>query len=174
MTGNPCWQAIPTKLSLEQFEQFVLPRLRRGRHGPAPQVSLYRIFNYILQLLYMGCQWKALPIEKNDKGRPEIHYTPIYRTLRRWLAAGCMDAIFAGSVRKLHEDQLLDLTVIYGDGTRRPRKKGLCRDKVGKARKLRHDKESLCQQRIELTGSSSGNAVSLHLTFPDHMHCLNA
>jgi hypothetical protein len=26
MTGNPCWQVIPTKLSLEQFEQFAAIR----------------------------------------------------------------------------------------------------------------------------------------------------
>jgi len=44
----------------------------------------------------MGCQWKMLPIERNAKGRPEIHYTRIYRLMRRWQADGCMDAIFAG------------------------------------------------------------------------------
>jgi hypothetical protein len=56
MTGNPCWQAIPTKLSETQFEEFVLPHLSRGRRGPAPTLSLHKIFNYILQILYMGCQ----------------------------------------------------------------------------------------------------------------------
>jgi hypothetical protein len=35
-----------------------------------------------------------------------------------------MDAIFAGSVRKLHQDELLDLTVIHGDGTTTAAKKG--------------------------------------------------
>jgi hypothetical protein len=72
MAGSQCGQAIPTKLSVEQFEQFVLPHLSTGRRGPAPTLGLHKIFNYILQLLYMGCQWKALPIEKNDEGRPEI------------------------------------------------------------------------------------------------------
>ncbi|SAL04276.1 Transposase DDE domain protein [Caballeronia arationis] len=124
MAGSQCGQAIPTKLSVEQFEQFVLPHLSRGRRGPAPTLGLHKIFNYILQLLYMGCQWKALPIEKNDEGRPEIHYTRIYRALRRWQADGCIDKIFAGSVRKLHQDGLLDLTVIHGDGTTTAAKKG--------------------------------------------------
>jgi transposase len=104
-------------LSVEQLEQFVLTHLSTGRRGPAPTLGLHRIFNYILQLLYMGCQWKALPMEKNDEGRPEIHYTRIYRALRRWQADGCIDRIFAGSVRKLHQEGLLDLTVIHGDGT---------------------------------------------------------
>src|SRR5580692_5279157 len=88
MAGSQCWQTIPTKLSVEQFEQLVLPHLSTGRRGPAPTLGLHKIFNYILQLLYMGCQWKALPIEKNDEGRPEIHYTRIYRALRRWQADG--------------------------------------------------------------------------------------
>jgi transposase len=116
MAGSQCGQAIPTKLSVEQFEQFVLPHLSRGRRGPTPTLALHKIFNYILQLLYMGCQWKVL--------RPEIHYTRIYRALRRWQADGCIDRIFAGSVRKLHQDGLLDLTVIHGDGTTTAAKKG--------------------------------------------------
>jgi transposase len=126
MTGNPCWQTIPTKLSEAQFERFVLPHLGKGhgRRGPAPTLSLHRIFNYILQVLYMGCQWKMLPIDRNAQGLPEIHYTRIYRTFRRWQAMGCIDAIFAGSVRRLRDDQLLDLTVIHGDGTTTAAKKG--------------------------------------------------
>jgi transposase len=124
MTGSPCWQAIPTKLSLERFEEFVLPHLGCGRRGPPPTLSSHKIFNYILQLLYMGCQWKMLPIERNAKGLPEIHYTRIYRAMRRRQANGFIDRIFSGSVRKLHQDQLLELTVIHGDGTTTAAKKG--------------------------------------------------
>src|SRR5260370_23696572 len=110
MAGSQCGQAIPTKLSVEQFEQFVLPHLSRGRRGPAPTLGLHRIFDYVLQLLYMGCQWKALPIEKNGEGRPEIHYTRIYRALRRGQADRCLQPIFVGSVRKLPQDGLPELT----------------------------------------------------------------
>jgi transposase len=124
MTDSPCWQVIPVKLSLEQFEQFVLPHLRLGRRGPAPTLPLHKIFNYILQALYMGCQWKMLPIERNADGFAEIHYTRIYRTFRRWQAEGCIDAIFAGSVRRLHDDELLELEIIHGDGTTTAAKKG--------------------------------------------------
>src|ERR1700686_4966357 len=60
----------------------------------------------------------------NAKGCPEIHYTRIYRALRRWQADGCIDRIFAGSVRKLHVDGRLDLSVIHGDGTTTAAKKG--------------------------------------------------
>src|ERR1700694_2754912 len=76
-------RGIPTELSLEQFRQFVLPHLSVGSRGPALKLSLHALFNYILKLLYMGCQWKELPIEKDKEGRPEIHYTRIYGTFRR-------------------------------------------------------------------------------------------
>jgi transposase len=82
------------------------------------------VFNYILQSLYLGCQWKELPIEKDQEGRPEIHYTRIYGAFRRWQADGCFEAVFAGSVLKLHQANLLDTTVIHGDGTTTAAKKG--------------------------------------------------
>ncbi len=73
---NPArWQWIPTNLTLEQFEQFVLLHLSTGSRGPAPKLPAYTIFNYILQFLYRGCQWEQLPINKNEMGHPEIHYT---------------------------------------------------------------------------------------------------
>lgn len=55
-------------------------------------------------------------------------------------------------------------------GTARTTRARLCRDKFG----FLDGKESLSNQRIELSSSGSGNAVVLHLTFPDHMHRLNA
>jgi transposase len=68
MAGSQGGQAIPTQLGLAQFEQFVLPHLSVGSRGPAPKLSLFKIFNYILRHLYMGCQWKELPIERDGDG----------------------------------------------------------------------------------------------------------
>ncbi len=65
MAQSQQWQEIPTHLTLEQFEEFVLPHLYRGSRPPQPKLSLHGIFNYILKLLYLGCQWKELPIEKD-------------------------------------------------------------------------------------------------------------
>src|SRR5271168_426123 len=124
MAKNEQWQGIPTELSLERFRQFVLPHLSVGSRGPAPKLSLHTLFCYILKLLYIGCQWKELPIERDPDGRPEIHYTRVYGAFRRWQADGCFDAIFAGSVLKLHQADLLDITVIHGDGTTTAAKKG--------------------------------------------------
>src|SRR5271170_2553839 len=81
-------RGIPTELSLEQFGQFVLPHLTVGSRGPAPKLSLHALFNYILKLLYLGCQWKELPIEKDATGRREIHHIRNWRTFRRWVADG--------------------------------------------------------------------------------------
>lgn len=124
MAQSQQWQSIPTHLTLEQFEEFVLPHLHLGSRGPQPGLSLHAIFNYILKLLYLGCQWKELPIEKTKAGRPEIHYTRIYAAFRRYEAQGCFDAIFAESVLQLHQQELLDRSVIHGDGTTTAAKKG--------------------------------------------------
>lgn len=118
------WQGIPTQLTLEQFEEFVLPHLHMGSRGPQPKLTLHVIFNYILKLLYLGCQLKELPIKNNKDGRPEIHYTRIYGAFRRFEIHGCFDAIFAGSVSQLHQKEYLDISVIHGDGTTTVAKKG--------------------------------------------------
>src|ERR1700731_3194231 len=52
-------QGIPTNLSVAQFEQFVLPHLSKCRRGPATKLGWHTIFNYILRLLYLGCQWNV-------------------------------------------------------------------------------------------------------------------
>jgi Transposase DDE domain len=124
MAGSRRGQALPTQSDREVFEQFVLPHLSTGSRGPAPKLGLFKIFNDILQLLYLGCQWKELPIERDNDGCPEIHYTRIYRAFRRGEADGCMDAIFTGTVMQLHHDALLDVTGIHGDGTTTAAKKG--------------------------------------------------
>src|ERR1035437_5055934 len=92
--------------------------------GPHVKLTLQKIFNYILLQLYLGCQWKALPIEKRTDGQAEIHYTRIYRTFRRWMTDGCIDAIFTGSVQALFKSNLLDTSVVHGDGTTTVAKKG--------------------------------------------------
>ncbi|RJG04502.1 transposase [Noviherbaspirillum sedimenti] len=151
MAESQQWQRIPTQLSIAQFEQFVLPHLIVGSRGPAPKLGLHAIFNYILRLLYMGCQWKELPIEKGQDGRPEIHYSRIYRMFRFWQAGGCFDAIFTGSVSALHAANLLDTGVIHGDGTTTAAKKG--GDNLGFSghKKVKGDKVvAFCERRCNV------------------------
>ena len=124
MAKTQSWQWIPTHLTEEQFEEFILPHLHTGRRGPQPKLSLFKIFHYILKFLYNGCQWKELPIEKDQNGVPEIHYSRIHRAFSRFEALGCFDAIFTGSVFRLHHEGQLDLSIIHGDGTTTAAKKG--------------------------------------------------
>jgi hypothetical protein len=65
-------RGIPTNLSVAQFEQSVLPHLSKG---PREETEFSRDLQLHLRLLYSGCQWKELPLEKDRQGRPEIHYT---------------------------------------------------------------------------------------------------
>jgi transposase len=114
--------------------------LTTGSRGPAPKLAAYAIFSYILKLLYTGCQWKELPIATDRDGRPEIHFTSLYRAFRRWQASGCFDAVFLASVVRLQADGRLDTRVIHGDGTTTAAKKG--GDNIGfnGHRKMKGDK----------------------------------
>jgi transposase len=112
------------ELSLERFQEFILPHLSVGSRGPKPKLSLHALFNHILKQLCLGCQWKALPIETDANARREIHHTRVWRALRRWAADGCFDAIFEGTVLTLHHADLLDVSVIHGDGTTTAAKTG--------------------------------------------------
>src|ERR1700692_1514681 len=161
MIGSQHRQAIPTKLSLEQFEQFVLATSEPRQAWTRSNACVAHDFQLHPALLYTGCQWKALPIKMNAKGCPEIHYTRIYRALRRWQADGCIDRIFAGSVRKLHVDGRLDLSVIHGDGTTTAAKKG--GDNLGYSghKHLKGDKVvAFCDR----TATSSRNSLPLRAT----------
>lgn len=55
---------LPVKVSRKDFNKYILPFLSKGRRGPKPKISLYKIFNYILYVLPAGCQWERLPIHK--------------------------------------------------------------------------------------------------------------
>lgn len=162
MPKSQQWQSIPTKLTIEQFQQFVLPHLTARSRGPAPKLPLHKVFNYILQVLYLGCQWKELPIERDREGRPEIHYTRIYNAFRKWQADGCFDAIFEGSVATLSQENLLDTAVIHGDGTTTAAKKG--GDNIGfnGHKKMKGDKTVVfCDRRCNVISpfvSAPGNS----------------
>jgi len=118
------YKTIPTELTVQQFNEFILPSLTTGKRGPQPKLSSYALFQYILYLLHSGCQWKKLPIDKDENGKPEAHYTTIYRAFRRWEPDGCFDAIFGGAVLRLSHDGLFDVSVMHGDGTTTAAKKG--------------------------------------------------
>ena len=53
MAQSQQWQWIPTHLTVEQFEEFVLPHLPKGSRSLQPKLSLNEIFNYTLKLNWL-------------------------------------------------------------------------------------------------------------------------
>ena len=54
MTNNQIpreFKTIPTQLSEEQFNLFVLQHLSKVKRGPRSKLSYFKIFNYILKLV---------------------------------------------------------------------------------------------------------------------------
>ncbi len=124
MSRSKKYQSIPIYLSVEEFNQFVLPHLTEGSRGPKTKVSFYRLFNYILKLMHTGCQREEIPIKKDASGKPEIHHTRIFRTFQRWHRDGCFEKIFVGSVQQFFSKKILNTDVIHGDGSTTTAKKG--------------------------------------------------
>lgn len=118
------YNSIPVFLNENEFNEFVLPHLKKGGRGPNKKISFYKLFNYILTLMHTGCQWKKIPIDKDEHGIPEIHYTNIFNAFKFWVEHGCFDKIFEASVSKLLKEGMLDTSILHGDGTCTTAKKG--------------------------------------------------
>jgi hypothetical protein len=119
------YNRIPTALKENEFNEFVLPYLKRGTRGPNKKISLFKLFNYILKLMHTGCQWQNIPIDKDVNGKPEIHYTNIFNAFKFWVKLGCFDKIFEASVSRLFIAKMLDTDILHGDGTCTAAKKGV-------------------------------------------------
>jgi len=128
--NKPGYKHIPTELDEIQFTQFVLPHLSVGSRGPKCKIPLHRVFNYILNVIYTGMQWKSLPIKLNEKGKSEIHHSRIFRIYQRWVEDNSLVKVFDNTVSLLNKNKLLDLSVLHGDGSSTPAKKG--GDKIGR------------------------------------------
>lgn len=118
------YKQIPTYLTEEKFNKFVLPHLSKGKRGPECSIPLRSIFNYVLKLMHTGMQWQQLPINLNNECKPEIHYTRIFKIYQRWAQDGSLAKIFDASVETLFKNKLLDLSVLHGDGSLTCAKKG--------------------------------------------------
>jgi transposase len=121
---QPATTPIPVQLSESEFEAFILPHLSMPKRGPKCKLGYYRVFNFILWVLYTGMQWKCLPIPKDAQGKPAIHYTTVYKVFAKWADDGSLWQAFVASVRHLAAAKQLDLSVLHGDGTNTVAKKG--------------------------------------------------
>src|SRR6266404_6015241 len=115
---------IPVQLSETEFNTFIFPHLSMPKRGPRCKLGYHRLFNLILWVLYTGMQWKCLPIPKGPTGKPEIHYTNVYRAFAKWVDDGSLQQAFIASVAHLSDERKLDVRVLHGDGTNTVAKKG--------------------------------------------------
>ena len=96
----------------------------RWAPGPSTETDLACDIQLHFTIALPGVPVEGAADRERSRRHPEIHYSRIYSAFRKWQADGCFDAVFAGSVLKLHEANLLDATVIHGDGTTTSAKKG--------------------------------------------------
>src|SRR5262249_5584173 len=121
---KPATTPIPVQLSEPEFTAFILPHLSMPKRGPKCKLGYYRVFNFILWVLYTGMQWKCLPVPTEPDGKPVIHSTTIYKVFAKWADDGSLWQAFVASVRHLAVEKQLDLSVLHGDGTNTVAKKG--------------------------------------------------
>lgn len=77
-----------------------------------------------MKILYSGCQWKELDIERDLHGKKEISYSRIFKIFKHWLRSGALEKIFENSVIELNNNGYLDFAVMHGDGTTTAAKRG--------------------------------------------------
>ena len=129
--------AIPVKLTEDQFQTFVEPYLSRAKRGYVCKIPRYKLFNYLLQVLYTGCQWPALQasIDLDGTGEPELSFQAVYYHFRKWSRDGSLQRVFESSVRLLLPD--LDLSELNLDGTHTLAKKGANRSPIKVAKRAK-------------------------------------
>jgi transposase len=121
---NPDITPIPVQLSEHEFTEFIFPHLSMPKCGPTCKIGYHRLFHLILWVLHTGMQWKYLPMLKDTHGKPELHYTNVYRAFAKWADDGSLQQAFMASVAHLSDEKKLDLRVLHGDGTNTIAKKG--------------------------------------------------
>jgi transposase len=121
---HPDITPVPVQLSEPEFNEFIFPHLSMPKRGPTCKIGYHRLFNLILWVLYTGMQWKCVPIPKGPTGKPELHYTNVYRAFAKWSDDGSLQQAFIASVSHLSDEKHLDLRVLHGDGTNTVAKKG--------------------------------------------------
>jgi hypothetical protein len=63
----PIMSTFPISLPEEQFNEHLNPYLSKARRGYVCSIPRYKVFNYILYRLNMGCQRERLAIEADPQ-----------------------------------------------------------------------------------------------------------
>lgn len=62
---------IPTKLTENQFTQFILKHLPKRQRDPISKTPIFKISNCIIKFLYTGCKEAFLTVNKNVENSSE-------------------------------------------------------------------------------------------------------
>ncbi len=119
MKNQKVYNRLPKKVSQKEFNRFIKRHLSIPLKGPKPKISTYKIFNYIMYVLSTGCQWRELPIYRN-----ETSWQVIYKWHNRWSKDGSFLNLLEGTVHALQVGHKLRLQKIHGDATNTVAKKG--------------------------------------------------
>ena len=114
------WNKLPIKVSQKDFNRYIGPFLSSGKRGPDTKISRYKIFNYILYVLHTGVQWNQLMTV-----RREISWSGVYYHHSRWSKDGSYKNLFETSVMFLKNKNMLDTSILHGDGSNTVAKKGV-------------------------------------------------
>jgi transposase len=118
-TNKDYYNTLPKKVGRADFNKYIRSHLSRGRRGPKPKISRFKIFNYILYVLHTGIQWQQLKTYKN-----EIHWSNVYKWHNRWSKDGSYENLLHASIQHLDRSGKLDLSILHGDGSNTVATKG--------------------------------------------------
>src|SRR3712207_2345394 len=113
---------IPTELNETQFNRYIKPHLKTAERGYESEQPLYKIFNYILYKLYTSCPWPALPIEKDERGKPVMSHQVPYYHFRKWSQDGSLQRLYDAGILTIKDT--LNLSELNLDGSHTVAKKG--------------------------------------------------
>jgi transposase len=116
---------IPESVTLEQFEQHILPYLSTAKRGYVSKTPLCGIFNLLLYRLHTGCPWDRLPVSADAaerERRSEPSWQAVYDHWSKWSADGSLTRVWQHSILEVQRD--LDLSVLNLDGSHAIAKKG--------------------------------------------------
>ncbi len=111
------YEHYPDECNRGPIQDPYLPFLSTAKRGFVSRIPLYKIFNYILYRLHTGCQWAALPIER-DMDNPmvnEISWWAVYHHFHKWSRDGSLERGWQGSILTIQDE--LDLSVLNLDGS---------------------------------------------------------
>lgn len=114
--SSTAYNTLPTKVTRAEFNRFIKPHLSMSP-TKQPDLSYFKIFNYILYTLHTGIQWENLPVR-------EVHWSNIYKHHNRWSKDGSYEKLFDGSLAFLNENDWFDWSALHGDGSNVVAKKG--------------------------------------------------